>query len=70
MPASKIRKFLTSFMKSVLVYWDRYLLFYQNVFSTGVSQKTGYMYNGCEGVGWGLEGGSQKTKGLNFSGGL
>ena len=42
--ASKIYKFLTSFMKSVLVWWNRYLLFYQNVFSAGISQNIGCMY--------------------------
>ena len=32
--ASKIHKFFTSSMKSVLVCWNEYFLFYQNVFST------------------------------------
>ena len=41
--ASKISKFFTSFMKSVLVCWSRYLGFYQNVLSIGVSQKIRYM---------------------------
>ena len=41
---SKIHKFLTSFIKSLLVCWNRYLPFYQNVFSTVISQKTRCMY--------------------------
>ena len=41
---SKIHKFLTSFMKSVLVCWNRYYLFCQDVFSTGISQKLGSIY--------------------------
>ena len=42
---SKIHKFLTSFIKSVLVCWNRYYLFYQNVFSTVIRQKKGACIN-------------------------
>ena len=42
--ASKIHKFLTSFVKSVLVFWYQYLIFWQNIFSTSISQKIGCVY--------------------------
>ena len=51
---SKIHRFLTSFLKLVFLCWNivsylhgwnRYLLFYQNVFSTGIKAKIHYMIN-------------------------